>query len=78
MQVALPIAFIVVVVAEMLTAGGGLGGAMISGTRLADPAAVFANLLVVGLLGFLALKALQYARRRILIWHEEVQQENTF
>jgi ABC-type nitrate/sulfonate/bicarbonate transport system permease component len=77
MQVALPIAFIVVVVAEMLTAGGGLGGAMISATRIADPAAVFANLLIVGILGFAAMKGLQFARRRILSWHEEVQQEES-
>ncbi len=75
LQVAMPIAFIVVIVSEMLTGGGGLGGAMMEDTRLADPAGVFANLVVIGFLGFLAMKGLQLARRRILVWHEEVQRQ---
>ena len=75
LQVALPIAFIVVIVSEMLTGGGGLGGAMMEGTRLADPAGVFANLLMIGFLGFLAMKGLQLLRRRVLVWHEEVQRQ---
>lgn len=75
LQVALPIAFIVVIVTEMLTGGGGLGGSMIEGARLADPVRVFANLIVIGLLGFAAMKLLQIVRRRILVWHEEVQKQ---
>lgn len=75
MQVALPIAFIVVIVAEMLTGGGGLGGAMIEGARLADTTRVFADLIVIGLLGFISLWALQIIRRKILAWHPEVLQE---
>lgn len=74
MQVALPIAFIVVIVAEMLTGGGGLGGAMIEASRLADSTRVFANLIVIGVLGFFCLVALQFARRKILSWHPEVLQ----
>ena len=76
MQVALPIAFIVVIVAEMLTGGGGLGGAMIEGARLADSTRVFADLILIGLLGFISLWALQIVRRKILAWHPEVLQEN--
>ena len=75
LQVALPIAFIVIVISEMLTGGGGLGGAMMAGSRLADPARTFANLIVIGILGFLAMKGLQLLRRRVLVWHVEVQQE---
>jgi ABC-type nitrate/sulfonate/bicarbonate transport system permease component len=75
LQVALPIAFIVVIVAEMLTGGNGLGGSMMEATRLADPAGVFSNLIVISILGFAAMKALQWLRRRILIWHEEVQRQ---
>ena len=75
MQIALPIAFIVVIVAEMLTGGGGLGGAMIEGARLADTTGVFADLIVIGLLGFISLWALQIVRRKILAWHPEVLQE---
>lgn len=74
LQVALPIAFIVVIVAEMLTGGGGLGGAMIEGARLADTTRVFADLIVIGLLGFFSLWALQIIRRKILAWHPEVLQ----
>lgn len=75
MQVALPIAFIVVIVAEMLTGGGGLGGAMIEAMRLADTTRVFADLIVIGILGFISLWVLQIVRRRILAWHPEVLQE---
>ncbi len=77
LQVALPIAFIVVIVTEMLTGGGGLGGAMMEGQRFADSTRVFANLVVVGLLGILAMKGLAVLRRRLLVWHEEVQREGT-
>ncbi len=75
MQVALPIAFIVVIVTEMLSGGSGLGGSMIEGARLADTARVFENLIVIGLMGFAFLRALQILRRRILAWHPEVLQE---
>jgi ABC-type nitrate/sulfonate/bicarbonate transport system permease component len=73
LQVALPIAFIVVIVTEMLGGGGGLGGAMMEGARFADSTRVFANLMVVGLFGLLAMKGLERLRRRLLLWHEEVQ-----
>jgi len=77
MQIALPIAFIVVIVAEMLTGGGGLGASMIEAARLADPTSVFENLIVIGLLGFAFLWALQVARRKVLAWHPEVLQEQS-
>jgi ABC-type nitrate/sulfonate/bicarbonate transport system permease component len=75
MQVAMPIAFIVVVVTEMLTGSNGLGGSMIEAAKLADSAGVFSNLIVIGLMGYVLLWALQIARRRILAWHPEVLQE---
>ena len=75
LQVALPIAFISVILAEMLTGSDGLGGAMMAGTRVFDPASVFANLFAIGFLGFLAMKGLQMLRKRILVWHEEVQRQ---
>lgn len=75
MQVALPIAFIVVVVTEMLTGGDGLGGSMIEAAKLADATGVFANLIVIGLMGFALLGGLQVTRRKILRWHPEVLQE---
>lgn len=75
MQVALPIAFIVVIVTEMLTGGDGLGGSMIEAARLANPAGVFSDLIVIGLMGFALLMGLQALRRRLLGWHPEVLQE---
>jgi taurine transport system permease protein len=76
MQVALPIAFIVVIVAEMLTGGGGLGGSMIEGARLADSTRVYVNLIVIGVIGFTSMVLLQIIRRKILAWHPEVLQSN--
>ncbi len=73
LQVALPIAFIVVIVTEMLTGGGGLGGGMMEGARFADSPRVFAALVEVAILGILAMKGLELLRRRLLVWHEEVQ-----
>jgi taurine transport system permease protein len=75
MQVALPIAFIVVIVAEMLTGGNGLGGSMIEGARLADSVRVFEDLIVIGVIGFAFLRGLQILRRILLAWHPEVLQE---
>jgi ABC-type nitrate/sulfonate/bicarbonate transport system permease component len=75
MQVAMPIAFIVVVVTEMLTGSNGLGGSMIEAAKLADSTGVFSNLIVIGLLGYVLLWVLQIARRRVLAWHPEVLQE---
>lgn len=74
MQIALPIAFIVVIVAEMLTGGGGLGGSMIEGARFADTARVYMDLIVIGIIGFACLALLQFVRRKILAWHPEVLQ----
>jgi ABC-type nitrate/sulfonate/bicarbonate transport system permease component len=48
---------------------------MMEGQRFADSTRVFANLVVVGILGILAMKGLAFLRRRLLVWHEEVQRE---
>ena len=66
MQVALPIAFIVVIVAEMLTGGGGLGASMIEGARLANPVRVFEDLIVIGLFGFAFLWGCKWSGGRLL------------
>jgi ABC-type nitrate/sulfonate/bicarbonate transport system permease component len=71
MQVALPIAMIVVVVSEMVMGGGGLGAAMIAASRFADSPGVFAGLVEIGLVGYCIVKAVSLARRRMLIWHAE-------
>ncbi|MCC6198416.1 MAG: ABC transporter permease [Burkholderiales bacterium] len=71
LQVALPIAFIVVILCEMLTGSAGLGGYVIEGYRFATTAKVFAGLFVIGFLGYGLMAAFAWWRRRFLAWHEE-------
>ena len=71
LQVALPIALIVAVVAEMLMGGYGLGGAMVHASRFADSRGVFAGIVEIAVVGYLLVKAMSLVRRRLLIWHQE-------
>jgi ABC-type nitrate/sulfonate/bicarbonate transport system permease component len=71
LQVALPIAFIVMVVSEMLTGAFGLGGYVIEGYRFAVSTVVFTGLFVIGFLGYALMAAFAWLRRRLLVWHEE-------
>ena len=71
LQVALPIALIVCVVAEMLTGGRGLGGAMLSASRMADSPGVFAGIVEIAVAGYVLIKGLALMRRRLLVWHAE-------
>ncbi|HXX51091.1 MAG TPA: ABC transporter permease [Xanthobacteraceae bacterium] len=76
LQVALPIALIVAIVAEMAMGGYGLGGAMMSASRFADSRGVFAGIVEIAIVGYALIKAMAVIRRRLLIWHEEVQTHN--
>jgi ABC-type nitrate/sulfonate/bicarbonate transport system permease component len=71
LQVALPIALIVCVVAEMLTGGQGLGGAMLAASRLADSPGVFAGIVEIAIAGYALVKGMALLRRRLLLWHPE-------
>ncbi len=71
LQVALPLALIVAVVAEMLMGGYGLGGAMVHASRFADSQGVFAGIVEIGVVGYVLVKAMALIRRRLLIWHQE-------
>jgi ABC-type nitrate/sulfonate/bicarbonate transport system permease component len=71
LQVALPIALIVAVVAEMLMGGYGLGGAMVHASRFADSRGVFAGIVEIAVVGYVLVKAMALVRRRLLIWHQE-------
>jgi taurine transport system permease protein len=71
LQVALPIALIVAVVAEMLMGGYGLGAAMVHASRFADSHGVFAGIVEIGTVGYVLVKAMTLVRRRLLIWHQE-------
>lgn len=71
LQVALPIAFIVMVVSEMLTGAFGLGGYVIEGYRFAASTVVFAGLFVIGFVGYGLMAIFSWLRRRFLVWHQE-------
>jgi len=77
LQVALPIALIVAVVAEMLMGGYGLGGAMVYASRFADSPGVFAGIVEIAMVGYVLVKAMTLLRRRLLIWHEEASAPST-
>jgi len=71
LQVALPIALIVEIIAEMVMGGYGLGGAMMSASRFANSAGVFAGIVEIAIVGFALIKAMVVLRRRLLVWHQE-------
>ena len=71
LQVALPIALIVVVVTEMQMGGYGLGGAMLNASRFADSRGVFAGIVEIAIVGYALIKAMALIRRRLLVWHQE-------
>ena len=76
-QVALPIALIVAVVTEMALGGYGLGAAMMTAARLADSAGVFAGVVEIAAVGYVAVRAVAMTRRRLLLWHAEAMEPTT-
>jgi ABC-type nitrate/sulfonate/bicarbonate transport system permease component len=73
LQVALPIALIVVVVTEMQMGGYGLGGAMMQASRFANSPGVFAGIVEIAVIGYALVAATTWLRRRLLGWHQEAQ-----
>ena len=71
LQVALPIALIVCIVAEMKMGGIGLGGAMITASRFADSPGVFAGIVEIAIAGYVLVRLIALVRRRLLAWHPE-------
>jgi ABC-type nitrate/sulfonate/bicarbonate transport system permease component len=71
LQVALPIALIVAVVAEMKMGGYGVGGSMITASRFADSRGVFAGIVEIAVIGYALVKGMALLRRRLLAWHAE-------
>ncbi len=71
LQVAMPLALIVTVVAEMLMGGYGLGGAMMTDSRFANSTGVFAGIVEIAVVGYCLVKVMSLIRRRLLIWHPE-------
>jgi ABC-type nitrate/sulfonate/bicarbonate transport system permease component len=77
LQVALPIALIVEIVAEMVMGGYGLGGAMMTASRFANSPGVFAGLVEIAIVGFILIKAMAMLRHRLLVWHQEASAPST-
>src|SRR5436305_5908420 len=77
LQVALPLSLIVAIVTEMLMGGYGLGGAMITASRFADSRGVFAGIVEIAVVGYVLVKAMAIARRRLLLWHPEALEPST-
>ncbi len=71
LQVSLPIALIVCIVAEMKMGGIGLGGAMITASRFADSPGVFAGIVEIAIAGYVLVRVMALVRRRLLAWHPE-------
>jgi ABC-type nitrate/sulfonate/bicarbonate transport system permease component len=70
-QTALPIAFIVVVLTEMLSGGTGLGSMIMLANRFADMQTVLVGVIAAAVIGFAAIKAVELVRTRALAWHQE-------
>ncbi|MBW8487214.1 ABC transporter permease [Actinomadura parmotrematis] len=68
-RIAAPICLIVVLLAEMLTSTGGVGGLVLERQRQYDSAGVFACLAIVGALGLLTSAAVGLAER-VLLRHQ--------
>jgi ABC-type nitrate/sulfonate/bicarbonate transport system permease component len=71
LQISLPIAFIVCVIAEMAGGSSGLGGAMLAASRFADSPGTFAGIVEIAALGTALVRAMAAVRRRLLAWHPE-------
>jgi ABC-type nitrate/sulfonate/bicarbonate transport system permease component len=76
LQVALPISLIVTIIAEMVMGGYGLGGAMMGASRFANSPGVFAGIVEIAAVGYALIKAMAFARRRLLVWHQETADHN--
>jgi ABC-type nitrate/sulfonate/bicarbonate transport system permease component len=77
LQVALPLALIVAVVAEMVMGGYGLGGAMMMASRFANSPGVFAGIVEIAVVGYAVVKLMALGRRRLLMWHAEADEPST-
>jgi ABC-type nitrate/sulfonate/bicarbonate transport system permease component len=71
LQVALPTALIVEIVAEMMMGGYGLGAAMLEASRQLNSPDVFAGIIEIMTIGYGVVAGTAWLRRRLLTWHQE-------
>ncbi len=69
-QIAMFLSFVVVVVAEMVTSGGGLGELLVRSIRFIRTPDAFVAIVTVAVLGLAADRLLRAARGRLLDWTE--------
>lgn len=67
-QISLFLSFVVVVVAEMVTSGSGLGRILVESVRFFDTPAAIAAVVVIGVFGLLFDKLFRVVRARLLWW----------
>jgi len=77
LQIAMPVCLIVVLVTEMVMGGQGLGDSMLRSARYVDSPGVFAGIVEIGIVGFCVIRSMELIRRRLLVWHQETQKEET-
>jgi ABC-type nitrate/sulfonate/bicarbonate transport system permease component len=70
-QIAVPLALIVSIVAEFLMGGEGIGGKLLFAQRRINSPAVFASIVEIAVVGAIIIKSLEWGRRRLLAWHPE-------
>ncbi len=71
LQIAVPVALVTTIVAEMLTGSDGIGGVMLGAMRFADSPGVFEGIVVIALLGGVIIRAMEWLRALVLRWHPE-------
>ena len=71
LQIALPVALVTTIVAEMLTGSDGIGGVMLGAMRFADSPGVFAGIIVIAATGIVVVRAMEWLRLTLLRWHPE-------
>jgi ABC-type nitrate/sulfonate/bicarbonate transport system permease component len=71
LQIALPVALVTTIVAEMLTGSDGIGGVMLGAMRFADSPGVFAGIIVIAATGVVVVRGMEMLRAWLLRWHAE-------
>jgi ABC-type nitrate/sulfonate/bicarbonate transport system permease component len=71
-RVAVPYALITAFTAEMIAGGGGLGGALVMAQRYFETPTLYADLLVMLIVGYLIDVGLIALQRHFLRWHEDI------
>ena len=71
LQIALPVALVTTIVAEMLTVSDGIGGVMLGAMRFADSPGVFAGIITIAATGIVVIRGMEWLRGWLLRWHVE-------